>query len=161
MTPLVHIDRDAGLESPDDDSFYFWVDSTLKHVGEQIPAHPEVSFRINDASEMAALNLRFRSKEGPTNVLSFPADLVTENTVSLLGDIAICAPVVAAEAAQQAKPVEAHWAHLTVHGVLHLVGYDHLDPSDAQKMESLEIKILADLGFKNPYTMHNKREHSP
>jgi probable rRNA maturation factor len=161
MTPLVHIDRDAGLESPDDDSFYCWVDSTLKHVGEQIPANPEVSFRINDASEMAALNLRFRSKDGPTNVLSFPADLVTENTVSLLGDIAICAPVVAAEAAQQAKPVEAHWAHLTVHGVLHLVGYDHLDSADAQKMESLEIKILADLGFKNPYTMHDEREHAP
>lgn len=161
MTPVVHIDREAGLASPDDESFYCWVNSTLARVTEHVPANPEVSFRVNDAEEMAALNLRFRSKDGPTNVLSFPADLVTEKTASLLGDIAICAPVVIEEAAQQAKSVEAHWAHLTVHGVLHLLGYDHLDPADAQKMESLEIEILAELGFKNPYTEHEEREHLP
>ena len=78
MTPVIHIDKDPAVPSPDDDSFYCWVSATLNHLKQPLPAHPEVSFRINDVKEMAELNARFRAKAGPTNVLSFPADLATE-----------------------------------------------------------------------------------
>ena len=161
MTPVIHIDKDPAVPSPDDDSFYCWVSATLNHLKQPLPAHPEVSFRINDVKEMAELNARFRAKAGPTNVLSFPADLATEQTASLLGDIAICSPIVLAEAGEQGKSEQSHWAHLTVHGVLHLLGYDHITPADAQTMESLEIAILGGLGFNDPYQLSNLREPSP
>lgn len=110
-----------------------------------------LAIRIVDEAESAALNGHWRGKHGPTNVLSFQAVLPPGLAVSELGDVVICAPVVAREAAQQRKPVAAHWAHMVVHGVLHLTGHDHKHEHDALRMESLETEILASLGFPDPY----------
>lgn len=107
----------------------------------------EATIRIVGEDEGHALNLAYRSKDYATNVLTFPLS----ETPHLIGDIVICAPVVMKEAAEQHKPLEAHFAHLTVHGVLHLHGYDHEDVHQAELMESIEIQILAKLGYPNPY----------
>jgi probable rRNA maturation factor len=110
----------------------------------------EVTIRIVDEAEGRALNLAYRGKDYATNVLTF---LITE-TPHLLGDIVICAPIVAKEAIEQNKTIAAHFAHLTVHGILHLHGYDHEIEAQAQLMETIEIQILAKLGYANPY-VHN------
>lgn len=107
----------------------------------------EVTIRIVDEDEGRALNLTYRGKDYATNVLTFPLS----ETPHLMGDIVICAPIVAKEAAEQHKSIESHFAHLTVHGVLHLHGYDHEDAHQAELMESIEIQILAKLGYANPY----------
>jgi len=111
----------------------------------------ELSVRIVDLQESQQLNHQYRQKDKPTNVLSFPADLPEELNLPLLGDLVICAPVVEKEALEQHKTLDAHWAHMTVHGILHLLGYDHIDDSDALTMESLETRILTTLGFPAPY----------
>lgn len=113
--------------------------------------HAALTVRIVDVPEGAALNARWRGKAGPTNVLSFPASGLEEIAPEQLGDIVICAPVVAQEAAAQDKPPEAHWAHLVVHGVLHLLGLDHVNAREARVMEAQEREILASLGFPDPY----------
>lgn len=105
----------------------------------------ELTIRVVGAAESRKLNRTWRGKNKPTNVLSFSAD------APLLGDLAICAPVVAREAREQGKQPAAHWAHMVVHGVLHLLGYDHENDSDAVRMEAREVKILAQLGMPNPY----------
>jgi probable rRNA maturation factor len=107
--------------------------------------------RIVGAAESATLNRRFRRRRGPTNVLSFPFEPPSGLRSDLLGDLVICAPVVRREARQQQKPLRAHWAHMVVHGILHLRGYDHRKRHDATVMEKKEIRILRDLGFANPY----------
>jgi len=111
------------------------------------------SLRILDEAESAALNLRYRGKAGPTNVLSFtfepPPGL--PDPQPFIGDLAICAPVVEREALEQGKPLEAHWAHLVVHGILHLLGHDHRDEAEAQEMEALETRIMEELSFPAPY----------
>ena len=107
--------------------------------------------RLVDRPESESLNTRFRGKRGPTNVLSFGADLPEQVTLPLLGDIVICAPLVAEEAAGQGKTERNHWAHLVIHGVLHLLGHDHRDPVEAQRMERLEVEILNRLGIADPY----------
>ena len=112
----------------------------------------EVSIRIVGEAEGAELNARYRGKTGPTNVLSFPAELPAGVPLPTVGDLVICAPVVAREAQAQGKPLSAHWAHLTVHGCLHLIGYDHEQEAEAAAMEALETEILAGLGFPDPYT---------
>lgn len=119
-----------------------------------------VLLRVVDSDESADLNQNYRDKSGPTNVLSFAndvpefmlgiAELNEQN--SHLGDLVICDSLVQKEAAEQAKPLVSHWAHLIIHGVLHLQGFDHLDDTEALEMEALEIKILEQLGFANPYT---------
>ncbi|MYM64661.1 rRNA maturation RNase YbeY [Pseudomaricurvus sp. HS19] len=111
----------------------------------------EITVRIVDNAESQQLNSAYRGKDYPTNVLSFPADLPAELELPLLGDLVICAPVVAAEAREQGKTAEAHWAHMVVHGTLHLQGYDHIDDRDADIMEALETQILVDLGYPPPY----------
>lgn len=111
----------------------------------------ELSIRVVDENESAELNLAYRQKQGPTNVLSFPAELPEEIKIPLLGDLAICAPVVFREAAEQSKTLEAHWAHMVIHGTLHLLGFDHINDKDAEVMESLEISILMGLHYPNPY----------
>jgi probable rRNA maturation factor len=111
----------------------------------------EVTIRIVGKVESAALNQRYRGRRGPTNVLAFPFDSPVRLTVPLLGDIVICAPIVRREAEEQGKEAQAHWAHLVVHGTLHLLGYDHQTPLQAHHMESLEQTVLAALGFPNPY----------
>lgn len=111
----------------------------------------EVSLRFVDDETIRELNRDYRGKDKPTNVLSFPFEAPPGVPTTLLGDLVICAPVVAAEAAEQGKPLTAHWAHMVVHGVLHLLGYDHIDDADAEIMEGLEVEILAGLGVPNPY----------
>jgi probable rRNA maturation factor len=98
-----------------------------------------------------SLNSQYRNQDKPTNVLSFPADLPAELELPDLGDIIICAEIVEQEAATQKKSLKSHWAHMTVHGILHLLGYDHINDSDATKMEALETQILLKLGFIAPY----------
>ena len=106
----------------------------------------ELTVRIVGAAESRALNRRYRGKDKPTNVLSFPSDLP-----GTPGDLVICAPVVSREAREQGKPARAHWAHMVVHGVLHLLGFDHIRPADAKVMEARERAILARLSFPDPY----------
>lgn len=111
----------------------------------------ELTIRIVSRDESRQLNRDYRGKDSATNVLSFPADLPQGIDLPLLGDIIICAPLVAEEATQQGKSLPDHWAHLTVHGVLHLLGYDHQAEDEAEKMEALEISLLSGLGIDNPY----------
>ena len=111
----------------------------------------EISLLIVDEAEGAELNLQWRNKSGPTNVLSFPSDLPAELGLPLLGDLIICAPVVAREAREQKKSLNSHWAHMMVHGTLHLLGFDHIDDDQAEEMESLETDILARIGYPDPY----------
>jgi probable rRNA maturation factor len=111
----------------------------------------EVSVRVVGAARSRSLNARYRGKDRPTNVLSFPGAGGMPDGRCFLGELVICAPVVAREARAQGKSAEAHWAHLTVHGVLHLLGFDHERPAEAAKMEAREVQILDRLGFSNPY----------
>ena len=139
----------AGL--PSAGSFRKWVAAALK--GRIRDA--DLAVRIVDTKEGRALNRHYRGKDYATNVLSFPAEVpegLPKNVkFPLLGDLVICAPVVAREAAEQSKPLKDHYAHLTVHGVLHLLGWDHEDDKEAEAMEQLEREILADLGIADPY----------
>lgn len=107
--------------------------------------------RIVDEPESQTLNRQYRGIDRPTNVLSFPFDAPPRRLSDHLGDLVICAPVVEREATEQGKPPEAHWAHMVVHGVLHLLGHDHQKDEDAETMERLEIAILGRLGFPDPY----------
>jgi len=124
-----------------------WVEAALEGRREAA----ELTVRIVDEEESAELNQAYRKKQGPTNVLSFPFEAPPGVELSLLGDIVICAPVVAREAREQGKAPEAHWAHMVVHGSLHLLGYDHIEAAEAEAMEALETAILARLGYPNPY----------
>ncbi|MET0936752.1 MAG: rRNA maturation RNase YbeY [Luteibacter sp.] len=130
-------------------SFRRWIEAALK--GARRRKATEVSVRIVDAEEGQALNLQYRGRDYATNVLSFPVELPPGVDLPLIGDLVICAPVVAREAAEQGKKPADHWAHLTVHGTLHLLGYDHMDEGEAEAMEALETKILAGLGISDPY----------
>ncbi|MBO9874007.1 MULTISPECIES: rRNA maturation RNase YbeY [Xanthomonas] len=139
----------AGL--PAATSFRKWVAAALKGRIREA----DLAIRLVDDREGRALNQHYRGKDYATNVLSFPAELPEGLPkgvkLPLLGDLVICAPVVAREAAEQDKPLSAHYAHLTVHGVLHLLGWDHEDDKEAEAMEQLEREILADLGVSDPY----------
>jgi len=147
MTIELQVQRAASTEHlPTDPQFKRWVRTAL---GDRTDA--VLTIRIVDREESRQLNDRYRGKDAATNVLSFPAELPTEVDLPLLGDIVLCAPVVVAEAKAQGKALEAHWAHLTVHGVLHLLGYDHQQPKEAAAMESLEVSLLDSLGIANPY----------
>ncbi len=114
----------------------------------------EVTVRIVDEAESQQLNFDYREKNKPTNVLSFPFECPPGIELPLLGDLVICAQVVAQEAAEQNKTLSAHWAHMVVHGCLHLLGFDHINDDDATEMEAEEIQILAELGFADPYLIN-------
>lgn len=142
--------RGAGEEPvPADEAFHAWVTAALQG------REAALVISVVDAGEGRRLNHDYRGKDRPTNVLSFPAELPDEVRDALpappLGDLVLCAPVVAREAAEQGKPVEHHWAHLVIHGVLHLLGHDHESELDAREMERLEVRLLADLGIPDPY----------
>ncbi|WP_414717612.1 rRNA maturation RNase YbeY [Steroidobacter sp.] len=139
-----------------------WAQAACAHHAPRGEGELALTIRIVGAAESRRLNRTWRSKDKPTNVLSFPAaplapgdkgvpSRFSTNRFSELGDLAICAPVVAREAREQAKPAQAHWAHMVVHGVLHLLGFDHENDRDASVMEAREVKILAQLGYDNPY----------
>lgn len=129
----------------------------LAHAGRHVSAKKikvlaTVSLRVVGAAESRRLNREWRGKDKSTNVLSFPAgDVLSEDGAYTLGDLAICAQVVAREARQQHKKPDAHWAHMVIHGVFHLLGYDHEVSRDARIMEALEVKTMQQLGFANPY----------
>lgn len=134
---------------PTTKTFKRWVSAVLKN---KMPS-AELTIRIVDKNEMTALNSTYRQKPKPTNVLSFPFDIPKEceDDLPMLGDLVICAEVVREEARAQKKTVESHWAHMVIHGTLHLLGYDHEKEAEAEVMEAEEIHLLTALGFSNPY----------
>ncbi|WP_339664986.1 rRNA maturation RNase YbeY [uncultured Pseudomonas sp.] len=138
-------------EQPDDDSFLRWVGLALGAGTDR-----ELTIRLVDEDEGRSLNHTYRGRDYATNVLSFPADLPPELDLPLLGDLVVCAPVVAREATEQGKPLNAHWAHMVIHGCLHLLGYDHIDDTEADEMETLERELLAKLSIADPYLDDNE-----
>jgi len=132
---------------PDEIAVTQWVEAALCSYGK--PA--EVAINVIDEDESAKLNYQYRRKNNPTNILSFPANLPESLELPLLGDLAICAQVVAREAAAQNKDLYAHWAHIVIHGTLHLIGFDHVSDAEAKKMELLEVEVLASLNLPSPY----------
>lgn len=132
---------------PSKEQLTLWVQQVLQ----QFNRRAELSLRIVDEAEGLQLNQEYRGKARATNVLSFPFDQSVPLEIPYLGDIVLCAPVVKKEAQQQNKTMQAHYAHLIIHGVLHLLGYDHVDEGQAIEMERLEIHALSQLGFANPY----------
>ena len=133
---------------PEQEKFQLWADA----AGDACAcSNRELTIRVTDIEESAELNERYRKRTGPTNVLSFPFEDPPGVVTEVLGDLVNCAPVVEREADEQGKTSEAHWAHMLVHGVLHLCGYDHMEASDANEMEKLETGILAGLGYPPPY----------
>ena len=138
---------------PDQQQIQLWVDAALDGYDQDT----EIVVRIVDEQESAELNEQYRHKSGPTNILSFPVDLPEGIDLDLLGDLVICAPVLEKEALEQGKALAHHWAHIIVHGVLHLLGYDHIGDDEAELMEAKEITILNTLHINNPYTeAHDK-----
>ncbi|MCC5792581.1 MAG: rRNA maturation RNase YbeY [Legionellaceae bacterium] len=127
----------------------FWADSALKHLNQSA----ELTLRVVDESEMTALNWQYRQQNKSTNVLAFPAALpdIVELDIPLLGDVVVCPAVLARESQEQHKNLEAHWAHIIIHGVLHLLGYDHIQEADEMIMQALEIDILSHFNVNNPY----------
>ncbi len=140
-------DVSNGFDIPAQSLLKLWVRAALEGQRRQA----EISLRIVDEAEMSELNGQYRGKAYPTNVLSFPADLPPEVKLPYLGDIVICAAVVEREALAQGKQPHDHWAHLLVHGTLHLLGFDHIESADAEAMEGREIEILETLAIANPY----------
>lgn len=148
------IDDDVSHEGlPTETDCTRYIDAVLKALSISQPC--SVDIRIVGREEGRELNAHYRDKDYATNVLSFPADLPEALLAELderpIGDLAICADVVATEAREQGKPLAAHWAHMIVHGSLHLLGYDHIEADDAARMEPLELEILSCLGIDNPY----------
>ena len=138
---------EQGAYLPSEAQLQAWLDGTI--LGFQQEA--EVTVRLVDEAESRELNHGYRGKDSPTNVLSFPFEAPPGLELPLLGDLVICRQVVEREAAEQNKPLEAHWAHMVVHGSLHLLGYDHIEDEEAEEMEALEREIMAELGFADPY----------
>ncbi len=135
---------------PQKNYFKDWVTATLQTHCDKA----EITIRIVDENEMTLLNQQYRNKKGPTNILSFPYKSSANSHKLLTGDLVICVSVILQEAKLQQKTVLAHWAHLIIHGTLHLLGYDHMTEEDAYNMENLEISILKSFGFSNPYLEH-------
>lgn len=151
----VVVDVQRVVESgPSDTDIQRWATAVLQ--AEQ-HADAELTVRIVDTAESAALNEQYRHKRGPTNVLSFPFECPPGVDLNLLGDLVICAPLVQQEARAQHKEEEAHWAHMVVHGTLHLLGYDHLHEDEAEAMENREIRIMEGLGYANPYRLNEEQ----
>ncbi|TNG95658.1 rRNA maturation RNase YbeY [Pasteurellaceae bacterium USgator11] len=132
---------------PSQTQIALWAQSAVKPSLDDL----EMTVRIVDEAESQDLNRTYRGKDYPTNVLSFPFESPAEVELPLLGDLVICRQVVEREAAEQQKPLLAHWAHMVVHGSLHLLGYDHIEDAEAEEMESLESEIMQALGFADPY----------
>ena len=138
-------EEESGL--PTAEQIEQWATAAVQPQSDEV----EMTVRIVDEAESHALNLNYRGKDRPTNVLSFPFECPDEVELPLLGDLVICRQVVEREAQEQEKPLMAHWAHMVVHGSLHLLGYDHIEDDEAEEMESLETQIMTGLGFADPY----------
>lgn len=138
-------EQESGL--PTAEQIEQWATAAVQPQSDEV----EMTVRIVDEAESHELNLNYRGKDRPTNVLSFPFECPDEVQLPLLGDLVICRQVVEREAQEQEKPLMAHWAHMVVHGSLHLLGYDHIEDDEAEEMESLETQIMTELGFADPY----------
>jgi probable rRNA maturation factor len=136
---------------PDEQPIQHWIDAALKDHS----TDTEIVIRIVDEQESAELNEQYRHKKGPTNILSFPVEIPEGIELDLLGDLVICAPILEKEALEQQKVLVDHWAHIIIHGVLHLLGYDHIEEDEAELMENKEISILESLSITNPYQQDN------
>lgn len=132
---------------PNDADIQFWAETALGQYNKDF----ELTVRIVTSDESQQLNSQYRQKDKPTNVLSFPFEVPDGIELDLLGDLVICADVVETEAKEQNKQLNAHWAHMIIHGCLHLLGYDHISDDEATEMEAIEIKHMATLGFNDPY----------
>jgi probable rRNA maturation factor len=157
------LQNDENLKIPDETVLSQW--ALKAYLAEpSVPDHPnlpkdirltdkemEVTLRIVDITESQALNTQYRQKNSPTNVLSFPFESPPGLSIPILGDLAICAEIVENEAKTQDKPILSHWAHMIVHGILHLRGFDHINDEDAEIMEKMETDILVGMGFSKPY----------
>ncbi len=146
MNPVL-LNNATETSVPSIDQFNTWVNAVIQQHG----SYFQVSIEIVDKETSQDLNNTYRGKAKPTNVLSFPLELPEFVKEDLIGDLAICAQVVEQEALEQNKPIFSHWAHLTIHGTLHLLGFDHIDDVEAKEMEALEIKLLNQLDIENPY----------
>ncbi|MDA0127016.1 rRNA maturation RNase YbeY [Vibrio sp. MarTm2] len=147
----IELDLQFAVESneglPTEQDFQTWLDKTIIPFQQDA----ELTIRIVDEEESHQLNHEYRGKDKPTNVLSFPFEVPPGIEMNLLGDLVICKQVVEREAQEQNKPLLAHWAHMVVHGSLHLLGYDHIEDDEAEEMESLETEIMQEMGFEDPY----------
>ncbi|MEQ5801358.1 rRNA maturation RNase YbeY [Halomonas sp. H10-9-1] len=146
------VDRQVATDAeglPSQAELEAWVGTVLSRLA--VDPDSELSVRLVGAAESQALNRDYRGRDKPTNVLSFPFENPPGISLALLGDLVICHPVVAAEAAEQDKSLHDHYAHMVVHGTLHLLGFDHLEDDEAEAMEALEREILAELGIVDPY----------
>ncbi|MCK5262281.1 MAG: rRNA maturation RNase YbeY [Gammaproteobacteria bacterium] len=149
MAVDIELSISEGVEEaalPSEEKLQHWAQSSYLGNEEVI-----ASLQIVGSDEMQDLNKNYRGKDKPTNVLSFPMELPDEVDINILGDLALCDEVIESEAKQQGKSLEAHWAHMVVHGMLHLQGYDHIEDNEAETMEAKEIEIMKELGFENPY----------
>ena len=146
----IAVKEETGLPSFED--ILLWLTTAV----DKFQSQAEVTVRIVDDSESHQLNLEYRGKDKPTNVLSFPFEAPMGIEMDLLGDLVICKQVVEQEAKEQSKPLMAHWAHMVVHGSLHLLGYDHIEDEEAEEMESLETEIMQSMGFDDPYLVEKE-----
>ena len=137
----------ADLALPTDEDFQHWVSLAL--TGRK--PRGEICIRLVAPTESQQLNSDYRGKDSPTNVLSFPFEGPVGIPMDLLGDLAICAEIVSKEAQEQNKPALNHWAHMVIHGTLHLIGFDHINEDEAEQMETLEVALLASLNIPDPY----------
>ena len=153
-TPIIDLQiaskNSEGL--PTLEQFTHWVETALAFEAqtEDFP-ETEMTIRIVDEEESQTLNREYRGKDYPTNVLSFPFEVPEGIELPLLGDLVICRQVMECEAKEQQISLASHWAHLAVHGTLHLLGYDHIEEAEAEEMEGLETQIMQKLGFEDPY----------
>ncbi|WP_305811155.1 rRNA maturation RNase YbeY [Photobacterium leiognathi] len=147
----IYLDLQYATESqdglPTEAEFQQWLDAAVT----PFQTDAEVTIRLVDEADSHELNLEYRGKDRPTNVLSFPFEAPPGIELELLGDLIICRQVVEKEALEQNKPLKAHWAHMVVHGSLHLLGYDHIEDDEAEEMEGLETEIMQNMGFVDPY----------
>ncbi|GGY37948.1 endoribonuclease YbeY [Bacterioplanes sanyensis] len=154
MTPFVDLqlgdDLPSDHELPSEAQFNLWVSAALARDCKL--DEPELTIRLVTSDESQQLNAEYRGKDKPTNVLSFPFEAPPQVPIPLLGDLIVCVAVVEQEAREQGKTTTAHWAHMIVHGCLHLLGYDHIKDDEAEIMEGLEREIMAQLGFSDPYS---------
>ena len=155
MTEL-YVDLQIATPSEDNipalDLLTNWVASAIQASGLPQQDETELTIRVVEKEESNAINLQFRHKDKPTNVLSFPFQNPPGITLPLLGDLIVCQEIIETEATEQQKELQAHWAHMVIHGTLHLLGYDHIEDEEALKMEALETSVLVELGFPPPYT---------
>ena len=146
----IAVENEQNLPTYED--ILLWLNSTLA----KFQPNAEVTVRVVDELESQELNRDYRGKDKPTNVLSFPFEAPPGIDIDLLGDLIICKQVVEREAIEQNKPLISHWAHMVVHGCLHLLGYDHIEDQEAEEMESLETEIMKSMGYSDPYILEKE-----